>query len=194
MRSQRDPLGEVYEEFKTWDIGDVLGAEGVLFKTKTGELSVRVEKVRLLTKSLRPLPDKWHGLSDQETRYRQRYVDLIISPESRAVFQKRTRIVRFLRDFLDSLGHDVCGTCDSVGEALEHAERGGFDLAILDVNLKGENVWPVAEKLREKGVPFVIASGGHVDPPPAQFASVPVIEKPYTVDRVTPAIDAALSD
>ncbi len=101
---QRDPLGEVYEEFKTWDIGDVLGAEGVLFKTKTGELSVRVEKVRLLTKSLRPLPDKWHGLSDQETRYRQRYVDLIISPESRAVFQKRTRIVRFLRDFLDSLG------------------------------------------------------------------------------------------
>ena len=103
-------------------------------------------------------------------------------------------IAMMLEDFLDSLGYQVCGTCDSVGEALAQAERGGFDLAILDVNLKGENVWPVAEKLREKGVPFVIASGGHVDPPPAQFAQVPVIEKPYTVDRVTPAIDAALAD
>jgi lysyl-tRNA synthetase class 2 len=101
---QRDPLGEVYEDFKGWDVGDVLGAEGVLFKTKTGELSVRVDKIRLLTKSLRPLPDKWHGLSDQETRYRQRYVDLIISPDSRSVFQKRTRVIKFLRDFLDSLG------------------------------------------------------------------------------------------
>ncbi|MBB6091786.1 lysyl-tRNA synthetase class 2 [Povalibacter uvarum] len=101
---QRDSLGEVYEDFKGWDVGDVLGAEGVLFKTKTGELSVRVDKIRLLTKSLRPLPDKWHGLSDQETRYRQRYVDLIISPDSRTVFQKRTRVIKFLRDFLDSLG------------------------------------------------------------------------------------------
>ena len=101
---QRDSLGEMYEEFKTWDVGDVLGAEGVLFKTRTGELSVRAEKVRLLTKSLRPLPDKWHGLADQETRYRQRYVDLIISPESRRVFETRTRIVKYLRDFLDSLG------------------------------------------------------------------------------------------
>ncbi len=101
---QRDSLGEVYEEFKGWDVGDILGAEGVLFKTKTGELSIRVEKLRLLTKSLRPLPDKWHGLSDQETRYRQRYVDLIISPESRQVFQTRTRIVKFLRDLLDSMG------------------------------------------------------------------------------------------
>ena len=103
-------------------------------------------------------------------------------------------IAMMLEDFLDSLGHQVCGTCDSVGEALEQTERGGFDLAILDVNLKGENVWPVASKLREKGVPFVIASGGHVDPPPAEFASVPVIEKPYTVDRVTPAINAALAN
>jgi len=101
---QRDSLGEAYEDFKGWDVGDVLGAEGVLFKTKTGELSVRAEKVRLLTKSLRPLPDKWHGLSDQETRYRQRYVDLIISQESRRVFAIRTRIVKYLRDFLDSLG------------------------------------------------------------------------------------------
>ncbi len=100
---QGEPLGAVYEEFKTWDVGDVLGAEGTLFKTRTGELSVRVEKLRLLVKSLRPLPDKWHGLSDQETRYRQRYVDLIISPESREVFRTRTHIVKYLRDFLDTM-------------------------------------------------------------------------------------------
>ena len=100
---QRDALGETYEEFKTWDVGDIVGAVGMLFKTRTGELSVRVEKLRLLVKSLRPLPDKWHGLSDQETRYRQRYVDLIISPESRAVFRTRTQLVKYLRGFLDSM-------------------------------------------------------------------------------------------
>jgi len=100
---QRELLGAGYEDFKTWDVGDVLGAVGVLFKTKTGELSVKVEKLRLLVKSLRPLPDKWHGLTDQETRYRQRYVDLIISPESREVFRTRTRLVKYLRDFLDAM-------------------------------------------------------------------------------------------
>jgi lysyl-tRNA synthetase class 2 len=97
-------LGEAYEAFKGWDIGDILGAEGLLFRTKTGELSVRVEKLRLLVKSLRPLPDKWHGLADTEARYRQRYVDLIMNDESRAVFRKRTRLVRHLRDMLDTLG------------------------------------------------------------------------------------------
>jgi lysyl-tRNA synthetase class 2 len=101
---QRDALGEVYEAFKGWDIGDILGAEGVLFRTKTGELSVRVERLHLLVKSLRPLPDKWHGLADTEARYRQRYVDLIMNPDSREVFRKRTQAVRFLRDMLDSLG------------------------------------------------------------------------------------------
>ena len=101
---QKDTLGEVYEQFKGWDVGDILGAEGVLFRTRTGELSVRVAKLRLLTKSLRPLPDKWHGLADTELRYRQRYVDLIISDASREVFARRTRTVRFLRDMLDSLG------------------------------------------------------------------------------------------
>jgi lysyl-tRNA synthetase, class II len=101
---QRDSVGEgVYEAFKGWDVGDILGAEGTLFRTKTGELSVRAERVRLLVKSLRPLPDKWHGLSDTETRYRQRYVDLIVNEESREVFKTRTRIIRYLRDFLDSL-------------------------------------------------------------------------------------------
>ena len=100
---QNAVLGGVYEEFKGWDVGDVLGAEGTLFKTKTGELSVKVEKLRLLVKSLRPVPDKWHGLSDQEIRYRQRYVDLIVSAQSRQVFQTRTRIVKYLRDFLDAM-------------------------------------------------------------------------------------------
>ena len=103
-------------------------------------------------------------------------------------------IAMMLEDFLESLGHSVSATCDTVGDALQEVDKGGFDLAILDVNLKGENVWPVATRLRECGVPFVIASGGHVDPPPSEFASVPLIEKPYTVDRVTPAIDAAIAN
>jgi len=96
-------VGAAYEDFKGWDVGDVIAGEGVLFKTKTGELSVRVDKLRLLTKSLRPLPDKWHGLADQEVRYRQRYVDLIVNPDTRKVFTTRTRIVKYLRDFLDAL-------------------------------------------------------------------------------------------
>jgi lysyl-tRNA synthetase class 2 len=73
--------------FKNWDLGDILGAEGTVFKTKTGELSVKVDALRLLTKSLRPLPEKFHGLADQETRYRQRYVDLIMNESTRATFR-----------------------------------------------------------------------------------------------------------
>jgi len=93
---------ETYKPFKTWDIGDIVGAEGALMRTKTGELSVKVDKLRLLTKSLRPLPDKWHGMADVEQRYRQRYVDLIVTPESRRVFELRSRIVRHIRNLLDS--------------------------------------------------------------------------------------------
>jgi lysyl-tRNA synthetase class 2 len=100
---QAEALGAAYEAFKGWDVGDLIGASGLLFRTKTGELSVRVEALRLLVKSLRPLPDKWHGLADTETRYRQRYVDLIVSEHSRNVFRTRTRIIRYLRDFLDAL-------------------------------------------------------------------------------------------
>jgi len=100
---QQETLGKAYDAFKSFDVGDILGASGVLFRTRTGELSVRVESLRLLVKSLRPLPDKWHGLADTETRYRQRYVDLIMSDGARQVFRTRTRIVRYLRDFLDSL-------------------------------------------------------------------------------------------
>ena len=102
-------------------------------------------------------------------------------------------IAMMLEDFLESLGHSIAATCDSLDTAMAEVEKGGFDVAILDVNLKGQNVWPVATRLREQGVPFVIASGGHVEPPPAEFAAVPLIEKPYTVDRVTPAINAAFA-
>ena len=94
-------LGESYEQFKTWDIGDIVMAEGTLTRTKTGELSVRASSIRLLTKSLRPLPDKWHGLADVEQRYRHRYVDLIVSPDSREVFVTRSKIVSAIRRWLD---------------------------------------------------------------------------------------------
>ena len=102
---QRDALEEgVYARFKSWDVGDILGAEGRLFKTKTGELSVRVDSIRLLTKSLRPLPEKFHGLTDQEMRYRQRYLDLIMNEPVRETFRTRTRIINHIRHFLDARG------------------------------------------------------------------------------------------
>lgn len=97
---QEEVTPQVYEQFKEWDLGDIIGAEGVLFKTKTGELSIKVHKIELLTKAIRPLPDKFHGLADQEARYRQRYLDLIANEASRDVFLIRTKIVDVLRDFL----------------------------------------------------------------------------------------------
>ena len=102
-------------------------------------------------------------------------------------------IAMMLEDFLLSLGHEVRATCDSVSEALKAIQTTDFDLAILDVNLKGESVWPVAAELRDRDIPFILASGGHVDPPPSEFAGVPMIDKPYTIDRVTPALEAALA-
>ena len=103
-------------------------------------------------------------------------------------------IAMMLEDFLDSLGHIVRGTCESVSEALGAVERADFDLAILDVNLKGESVWPVATALKQKAIPFVLASGGHVEPPPGEFADIAMIEKPYTIDRVIPIIEEALAN
>jgi len=100
---QESTLGAAYQAFRDYDVGDMLGASGELFRTRTGELSVRVESLRLLAKSLRPLPDKWHGVADTELRYRQRYVDLIMTDRSREVFRTRTRILRYLRDFMDAL-------------------------------------------------------------------------------------------
>jgi lysyl-tRNA synthetase class 2 len=100
---QRDAVGEdVYAAFKGWDIGDIVGAEGSLMKTKTGELSVRVDVLRLLTKSVRPLPEKFHGLTDTEQRYRQRYLDLIMNEVSSKVFRVRTQVVQFIRDYLNA--------------------------------------------------------------------------------------------
>ncbi len=102
---KRDAVGtEVYKQFKKWDIGDIVGFEGRLFKTKTGELTLMARAIRLLTKSLRPLPEKYHGLTDVETRYRQRYVDLIVNPEVRTVFRKRVEIIRLIREFLTNRG------------------------------------------------------------------------------------------
>jgi lysyl-tRNA synthetase class 2 len=101
---KRDQLGDVYEGFKKWDIGDIVGVEGTVFKTKTGELSIRVEHIELLTKALRPLPDKWAGLADQEQRYRQRYVDLIVNESSRRTFLVRSKVVQFIRRYLDDKG------------------------------------------------------------------------------------------
>ncbi|RYZ74205.1 MAG: lysine--tRNA ligase [Lysobacteraceae bacterium] len=99
---QANALGATYDALKGWDIGDIVGVEGGLTRTRTGELSVRATSLRLLTKSLRPLPDKWHGLTDVEQRYRQRYVDLIVTPEAREVFIKRSKIIRAMREWLDA--------------------------------------------------------------------------------------------
>ena len=103
LRLERDRLPDgVYQAFKKWDVGDIVGAAGELFRTQTGELTVLADDVRLLTKSLRPLPEKWHGLADQETRYRQRYVDLIVNEKSREVFRRRSAIIAYIRAFLDA--------------------------------------------------------------------------------------------
>jgi lysyl-tRNA synthetase class 2 len=96
-----DVTGEKqHEEFKHWDLGDIVGVEGTLFKTNKGELTVQAKKIRLISKALRPLPEKFHGLADQETRYRQRYLDLIVNPQAREVFAVRSRVIHALRDVL----------------------------------------------------------------------------------------------
>ncbi len=97
----KDALGDtVYDTFKHWDLGDIVGCEGTLFKTRTGELSVRASTLRLLTKSLRPLPDKFHGMADQEQKYRQRYVDLITDESARARFAARSKTISSIRQFM----------------------------------------------------------------------------------------------
>ena len=102
---ERDRVsGEVYRAFRTWDVGDIVGAEGNLFKTRTGELSVRVESLRLLVKSLRPLPEKWRGIADPEFKLRRRYVDLLMSEETRRVFEVRSNTIGYIRGLLDALG------------------------------------------------------------------------------------------
>ena len=102
---RREDVGEdVYADFKTMDIGDILGVEGIVFRTKTGEVSVHATSLTLLSKSLRVLPEKWNGLRDQDMRYRQRYVDTIVNPEVKDTFIKRSQILKALREFLDAKG------------------------------------------------------------------------------------------
>ena len=101
----RDDVGEeTYAAFKHWDLGDIIGAEGKLFKTRTGELSLHATRIRLLTKSLRPMPDKFHGVADQEVKYRQRYVDLMMDPAARDRFVARSHAVSGIREFMVSHG------------------------------------------------------------------------------------------
>ncbi|MFO1352124.1 MAG: lysine--tRNA ligase [Gammaproteobacteria bacterium] len=102
---QRDRLGEtVYDDFKTWDVGDIISAEGTLFRTRTNELTVKADQLRLLAKALRPLPEKFHGLADQEMRYRQRYVDLIVNEAARNTFRVRSALVQYMRAFFSERG------------------------------------------------------------------------------------------
>jgi lysyl-tRNA synthetase class 2 len=91
---------DVHAAFKHWDLGDIIEATGTLFRTKTGELSINADGIRLVTKSLRPLPDKFHGMADQEVKYRQRYVDLIMDPEARKRFMSRSKAVSSIREFM----------------------------------------------------------------------------------------------
>ena len=103
---RRDEIGEeLYDNFRKYDIGDIVGVEGSVFRTQRGEMSVRAERVTLLSKSLLPLPEKFHGLTDRETRYRQRYVDLIVNPEVRQNFEIRSKFIRFVRNFMDARGY-----------------------------------------------------------------------------------------
>lgn len=96
---------EEFKEFKKWDIGDIVGVEGFVFRTRKGEISVHAHKITLLSKSLLPLPEKWHGLKDQDMRYRQRYVDLIVNPNVKDTFVKRSQILREVRNYLDNMGY-----------------------------------------------------------------------------------------
>jgi CheY-like chemotaxis protein len=101
-------------------------------------------------------------------------------------------ISMMLEDFLDTLGHQVAASCDSIGDALARVEEGGFDIAILDVNLKGELIWPVADRLQDEKIPYVLATGGHIEPPPSRHADAPVLSKPYTIDKIDPVLKEAV--
>jgi CheY-like chemotaxis protein len=112
-------------------------------------------------------------------------------PRSILIVEDEPLIAMMLEDFLEELGHTIVASCESVAEALGHVERGGFDVAIIDVSLSDGQVWPVADRLAAAGTPFVLATGGHIEPPPTQHAAVPVLAKPYTIDAIEPAIEQA---
>jgi CheY-like chemotaxis protein len=112
-------------------------------------------------------------------------------PRSVLIVEDESLISMMLEDFLESLGHKVAGTCETVSDALERVEQGGFDVAIIDVNLNGERVWPVADRLAARGIPYVLATGGHIEPPPAAHAGAPVLSKPFTLDAIEPVLAEA---
>jgi DNA-binding response OmpR family regulator len=103
-------------------------------------------------------------------------------------------ISMMLEDFIETLGHSVAGTCDTVSAAKDRVAEGGFDVAIIDVNLNGELIWPVADQLAEQGVPYILATGGHIDPPPPAHASAPVLSKPFTIDAIQPILSEACGE
>lgn len=109
------------------------------------------------------------------------------------IVEDESLIAMMLEDFLDSMGHQIAGTCESVPEAMSRVGEGGFDVAILDVNLKGERIWPVADLLRDMGIPYILATGGHIEPPPAAHAGAPVLSKPFTIDAIEPALSEAFA-
>ena len=168
--ARRDRLGEAaHDLFLELDLGDIVGAEGVVFTTKRGEISIDLDRVVLLSKSLRPLPEKWHGLKDVETRYRQRYLDLISNPESRAVFEKRTRIIAAVRALLDGRGflevetpllHDIAsgGHARPFKTHYNALDRDFFLRIALELHLKRlivggiERVYELGRVFRNEGV------------------------------------------
>jgi len=116
----------------------------------------------------------------------------MLEPCSVLIVEDEPLIAMMLEDFLESLGHRVAGTADTCADALAIVEQGGFDIVILDVHLKGgERCWPIADRLAAQGTPFVLATGGHIEPPPEAHAHVTVLSKPYTVDSIEPALKAA---
>ena len=109
------------------------------------------------------------------------------------IVEDESLIAMMLEDFLDSMGHQIAGTCESVPEAMDRVGEGGFDVAILDVNLKGERIWPVADRLRAIGIPYILATGGHIAPPPPAHAGAPVLSRPFTIDAIEPTLSEAFA-